>query len=241
MATEYTHTQVKSGFQIHRNTEHVATYNPKTDSTSFTEGNDKYAGPVGREVVKLKMAPIKGEQPTAADTPMPATVKEVAGETEESFKLAGVMYNNYCVAVGGEAFNGDPLPVWIEFSTDATKAKQVDAWRTVGVIALFAPSPRQRQHITSLEREVVELKNHASGEPTVRITDRYQGIDTNPTGAPAQDPMLGDLTPTYIEWARIGGMSKADFVQVYTGRIPDLTYNPAPVGALPNVGSPIDS
>jgi len=42
--------------------------------------------------------------------------------------LAGHMYSAYCNAVGGKAFNGDPLPDWATFSSDPTKAKQSDGW-----------------------------------------------------------------------------------------------------------------
>ena len=42
--------------------------------------------------------------------------------------VAKELYTHYCTAVGGVAFNGDPLPDWEEFSTDPTKKKQSDAW-----------------------------------------------------------------------------------------------------------------
>ena len=42
--------------------------------------------------------------------------------------VAEQLYNAYCAAVGGVAFNGDPLPEWEEFSIDETKKKQSDAW-----------------------------------------------------------------------------------------------------------------
>lgn len=44
-------------------------------------------------------------------------------------RLAEIAYTTYCAAVGGKAWNGDPLPTWAEFSTDETKAKQADGWR----------------------------------------------------------------------------------------------------------------
>lgn len=34
----------------------------------------------------------------------------------------------YCAAVGGKAFNGDPLPSWTEFSADPAKATQAGGW-----------------------------------------------------------------------------------------------------------------
>ena len=38
------------------------------------------------------------------------------------------MYEAYCAAVGGKAFNGDPLPSWALFSVDPSKQLQVSGW-----------------------------------------------------------------------------------------------------------------
>lgn len=46
--------------------------------------------------------------------------------------LAGQAYNVYCEAVGGVAFNGDPLPTWKEFCRDPKKEKQKLGWLRVG-------------------------------------------------------------------------------------------------------------
>lgn len=50
--------------------------------------------------------------------------------------LADRLYTVYCAAVGGIAFNGDPLPDWKEFGSDPNKQKQADAWRLVAQEAL---------------------------------------------------------------------------------------------------------
>lgn len=42
--------------------------------------------------------------------------------------IASELYTAYCKAVGGKAFNGDPLPDWETLYTDETKAKQTSAW-----------------------------------------------------------------------------------------------------------------
>lgn len=42
--------------------------------------------------------------------------------------FAARLYETYCVAVGGKAFNGDPLPLWVEFRADPKKKTQSDAW-----------------------------------------------------------------------------------------------------------------
>ena len=41
---------------------------------------------------------------------------------------AGLLYETYCTAVGGKAFNGDLLPRWETFRADLNKRKQSDAW-----------------------------------------------------------------------------------------------------------------
>lgn len=50
--------------------------------------------------------------------------------------IAGRLYSVYCEAVGGKAFNGDPLPKWEEFRADPSKQKQSDAWVKVADAAL---------------------------------------------------------------------------------------------------------
>jgi hypothetical protein len=54
----------------------------------------------------------------------------------DMLKLAGDLYTAYCEAVGGKAFNGDPLPSWYEFSKDPNKQKQVEGWVAVANHAL---------------------------------------------------------------------------------------------------------
>lgn len=43
--------------------------------------------------------------------------------------LAKKIYTTYCEAVGGKAYNGDPLPDAETFFNDPTKEKQANAWR----------------------------------------------------------------------------------------------------------------
>ena len=50
-------------------------------------------------------------------------------------ELAGELYEHYCLAVGGKAFNGDNLPHWPEFREDVSKKKQSDAWVKVAQVA----------------------------------------------------------------------------------------------------------
>lgn len=60
----------------------------------------------------------------------PTNVNDLAEE------LAEELYEAYCVAVGGKAFNGDNLPSWKEFRNDPSKKKQSDAWIVVAETAL---------------------------------------------------------------------------------------------------------
>ena len=55
-------------------------------------------------------------------------------ETQE--ELAHLMYDEYCKAVGGKAFNGDVLPHSEEFFIDDTKTRQADAWRAAASAAI---------------------------------------------------------------------------------------------------------
>lgn len=50
---------------------------------------------------------------------------------EDIEELAGRLYEVYCTAVGGKAFNGDPLPSWEVFRDDTSKLKQSEAWIAV--------------------------------------------------------------------------------------------------------------
>ncbi len=64
--------------------------------------------------------------------------KEMEGEMKETEieKLAHKLYEVYCDAVGGLAFNGDKLPSAAEFFADESKRKQAMAWRAVALNAI---------------------------------------------------------------------------------------------------------
>jgi hypothetical protein len=55
--------------------------------------------------------------------------------------IASELYTTYCAAVGGVAFNGDPLPDWQTFATDPKKQKQVEAWRATARRAMELLTP----------------------------------------------------------------------------------------------------
>ena len=83
---------------------------------------------------------------------------------------------------------------------------------------------RQEKHIASLQEEIRELQRRASGDLTPKVPDRYKGIDMQPEGSPAWSALQGNCTPEFVKWARDGGYTKEEFLQVYTGRIKDLSY-----------------
>ena len=56
--------------------------------------------------------------------------------SDDPTKLACLLYTDYCRAVGGKAFNGDPLPDWEEFSQDPKKNVQAKAWISVASTAV---------------------------------------------------------------------------------------------------------
>ena len=45
-----------------------------------------------------------------------------------TLKRGGVAYTAYSHAVGGKAFNGDPLPTWGTLRSDPKKQHLVEAW-----------------------------------------------------------------------------------------------------------------
>lgn len=53
----------------------------------------------------------------------------------ETEKLAQILYEGYCLAVGGKAFNGDDLPKWEAFRADQSKLVQSNGWMTVAELA----------------------------------------------------------------------------------------------------------
>ncbi len=63
------------------------------------------------------------------------------GTTCSGEELAGKLYEKYCESVGGVAFNGDPLPTWIEFRADEAKRQQSNAWVDVAVAAMVYCKP----------------------------------------------------------------------------------------------------
>ncbi len=95
-------------------------------------------------------------------------------------EIAEKLYEQYCQAVGGKAFNGDTLPDWKTFRADSAKAKQSDAWMVVGKVA--------EDLIDSSAGEKIELSKNAVNHALKTICDD-----------PAKFWLLGDLTETYSQ------------------------------------------
>lgn len=68
----------------------------------------------------------KGEE--GAELPFAEGVKAGPLPSQQIEERAGRLYAAYCEAVGGVAFNGDPLPDWATFRADNSKIKQSGAW-----------------------------------------------------------------------------------------------------------------
>lgn len=56
-------------------------------------------------------------------------------------ELAKKMYDTYCEAVGGKAYDGSALVGSEEFFADPTKFKQVNAWRVTAAMAMISVAP----------------------------------------------------------------------------------------------------
>lgn len=52
------------------------------------------------------------------------------------YELAKAMYDEYCAAVGGKAYDGRPLPTSTEFFDDDSKRQQVKGWLAAASKAL---------------------------------------------------------------------------------------------------------
>ena len=167
MPTKYTNQNVEGDFKIFRNDDHVATYDPVTEEVAYTDGNEKYAGPIGRQVSAIKAPPVE-------ETPPPAPVVEE-----------------------------EPAPVVEE--------------------DLIRENRRLKNVINDLSIQLGEARDK-NADAQEHVADRYKGIPTDPKNAPVQTANLGDLTPEFVEWARAGGYTEEQFLQVYTGRIKDLSY-----------------
>jgi hypothetical protein len=59
---------------------------------------------------------------------------------------SALLYSVYREAVGGTAFNGEPLPYWEDFAADPNKELQANAWRSVAKQSLELDAECGRLH-----------------------------------------------------------------------------------------------
>ena len=98
------------------------------DAEKIVAERSEYLDAIGL-LESVNQAPITA--PAVVFAPIPV---------EDPETRAGRLYDAYSAAVGGKAFNGDPLPSWDDFSTDPEKEKQANAWRTVA-LATYPAGP----------------------------------------------------------------------------------------------------
>lgn len=66
------------------------------------------------------------------------------------------LYGAYCAAVGGKAYNGQPLPSAQEFWDDPTKTAQAKAWEAVAEKAMKGKLPETEEARAALFNELLE-------------------------------------------------------------------------------------
>lgn len=94
------------------------------------------------------------------------------------------LYEIYCAAVGGVAFNGETLPKWPEFAADPKKEKQANGWREAANSVLSPKwSPEQTEYAagSELAREGKPLPDLASAAARQGYSEwvRNQGGNTS--------------------------------------------------------------
>lgn len=111
-------------------------------------------------------------------------------------RLAREFYDAYCSAVGGKAFNGDPLPPASEFFEDEAKSKQANAYRAA-VAAIVPPAsyameadPREPEDdLTTGEVIPTPVVIGADYEPPVIIGGGVGTTDAIDPDADLDDPL----------------------------------------------------
>jgi len=108
-------------------------------------------------------------------------------------QLAKQIYTDYCVGVGGVAYNGDKLPDADTFFADETKKKQADAWKAVAenlYPKLTSEIYLQRSHYLSgvpvMDRMTINLGNGME----LRITYDQWGKLVEEVGAKVKEDLV---------------------------------------------------
>ena len=204
----YTTHKVGEDFEIHRNKEHVATYDPNTDDVTYLNGCDRFAGPIGRQVTKLRRDVPESPETSEVSSEQP-TAEEVAELIEEANSLNEPPVREISATVA-QVEEMIQRSISLEISDDALHLAEE-------VAILKREAKRKIRHIKSLEQEIRDLKAKERGVPITRTPDRYQDV-VDETDAPPKGN-LGHMTPEYREWARTVGMTEEVWNRRYDGRL----------------------
>lgn len=82
-------------------------------------------------------------------------------------EVASIFYTEYCRAVGGKAFNGDPLPSWEKFATDVSKRKQAFAYLKATASVIDEVSKYAARHILPQNLDVDDFFEPIKTTPVI--------------------------------------------------------------------------
>lgn len=182
--------------QIFRGDEHVANYDAVSEETSYVKEEFKrYKNPVEKFLKEHNDILEEGKKEKEANTNKEAPAKATeAPDGEDSATTIQLLEKR------------------VESLTETNEDLQSKNE------ALQAELAKQRAVNGADSGPVGEFP--VSGNETKSRDPRYSD-DIDESNAPAQDPMQGDLTPAYIEWAR-ENMPKEVFRRRYNRRIPEF-------------------
>lgn len=139
-------------------------------------------------------------------------------------KIARQLYDTYCEAVGGKAFNGDLLPKSDEFFADDSKQVQANAWRaaaaTMPTLEAFDATMRAKMKVHSLKKHEHNPGSDAMDELIMGAvtTKDYDdnGLDEDNTFAkftPSADLNICITNPALIGEFKVGDVFYVDFIR----------------------------
>lgn len=190
----------------------------------------------GEIVVPTASIEILPDEP-ATEVPTPAREQELPVEPLEVSECVEARaregYDAYCEAVGGVAFNGDPLPKSKEFFTDPAKTKQANGWRKAaegiidGVTAYMVEDTPENHGVQTMRAKlqvssVTPVGNPGEGEDLsfhgVSKTDGYpeDGLDEDNTFAkfsPSVDLKISVRNPALFGKFHPGQKFYVDFIE----------------------------
>ena len=199
----------------------AAVYDPVEETLEFEKPNFKrFKKKIDEHIASLQSDDEEKDEPVVDEKPA------------EVVEFAGKLYEAYCVAAGGKAFNGDDLPKWAEFYADDEKKTQSSAWVVVAELAQAQVDDLVEQKQAQQPNDTLEVQNEQLRDQIKQFrnqnrnpldgeqpSDRYEDKFQDGPDAPEQDPRLGDLTPAYVEYVRKKA-PKGVFMKRYSGRIP---------------------